>query len=162
MTRRGDGLPPRLRDRGQSVAINYTFSLIIVALLMSGLFIAMSGFLETERENVTRAEFEVLGNRIAADISTADRLARTTTGDAQVQVRTKIPQMVAGSEYDVTITSSPAPGGGYDVAIELWASEVSVGKNVSTRTQLEVTSSSLDGGKYVISSDGTTIEVDDD
>lgn len=161
MARRGARLPPRQQERGQSIAINYTFSLIIVSVLMSGLFIAMSGFLDNERENVTRSEFDVLGNRIAADIATVDRLALTTSGDADVRVRTEIPPTVAGTEYEVTITSTPVSGA-FEVEIELRAQDVSIVKNVSTRTRLPVTTSTFGGGAFEVSSDGSTIEVDDD
>lgn len=158
--RSGPGLPPR--DRGQSISINYTLSLIIVTVLIAGLFVAMSGYLETERENVTRAELEVLGNRIAADIATADRLARTTETDARVEVRTTIPRSVAGSEYEVTITSSdPGLNEQFNVEIELRAPTVGVSKNVSTRTEIEVDNSNLHGGPFEVVYDGTTIEVKD-
>lgn len=158
------GLTPR--DRGQSVSINYTLSLVIVTMLIAGLFVSMSGFLETERENVTRAELQVLGNRIAADIATVDRLARSTKGDARVVVRTTIPRSVAGSEYEVTITSSSntLPSDGYthyDVEIELEAPTVGVTKNVSTRTKFEVVDSDLYGGPFEVVYDGSTIEVKD-
>lgn len=154
-------MPPR--DRGQSVSINYTLSLVIVTLLISGLFMAMSDFLDNEREHVTRSELEVLGNRIAADIATTDRLARTTRTDAQVEVRTNIPTEVAGSQFGVTITSSsPAGIDHYDVEIQLKAPVVGVSKNVSTRTSTEVVGSTLNGGRYEVVYDGSTLEVTDD
>lgn len=155
------GLPPR--DRGQSISINYTMSLIVVTVLISGLFIATNDFLEDERENVTRSELEVLGNRIAADVATTDRLARSTDGDARVEVRTTIPRSVAGSEYEVTITSSsPADIEHYDVEIQLRAPGTRVTKNVTTRTAFAVEDSHLNGGPFEIVYDGSTIEVNDD
>lgn len=156
------GLAPRRRDRGQSVSINYTLSLIIVTLLMSGLFIAMSDFLDDERERTTRSELTVLGNRIAADIATADRLARTSD-DGVVEVRTTIPRTVAGSEYDVDIASTQVGSTGYwDVEITLQAPVVSVLRTVQVRTDIEVVDSDVDGGRYVVHFDGSTIEVTDD
>jgi len=149
------------RDRGQSISINYTLSLVIVSVLMSGLFISMSGFLDTERTRVTRSEFEVLGNRVAADIATADRLAETTESNAGVEVETAIPPRVAGSWYTVTITSQPAGSGQFVVEIQLDAREVDVSKNVSTKTEFEVVNSRLTGGSYVVSFDGSTLGVSD-
>lgn len=165
MTDSGDrsrsALPPR--TRGQSIAINYTMSLIIVTMLISGLFISMSAYLENERENVTHAELEVLGNRIAADISTTDRLAQTTEGDSRAEIHTSIPASVAGSQYEVTITSNSPPGiDYYNVEIQLRARGTGEAKNVSTRISNEVTGSNLNGGDYVVVYDGTTIEVTDD
>lgn len=158
----GSGLPARSSDRGQSISINFTLSLVIVTLLMSGLFMSVSGFLDTERERVTRSEFEVLGNRIAADISTVDRLAQTTDGDAEVRVTTKIPARVGGTDYEVTITSSQfASTGYYDVEVQFRAPEVGVSRNVSTRTDFAVVGSKLIGGRYTVVYDGTDIEVND-
>ena len=156
------GLAPRRRDRGQSVSITYTLSLIIVTVLISGLFISMSGFLDSERERVTRSELTVLGNRIAADISTADRLARTTD-DGEVEVRTTIPESVAGSEYDVEISSTQfGTTSFYDVTVTLQEPETQVTRTVRVRTDFEVVTSRLNGGPYVVHFDGTDIEVTDD
>lgn len=157
------GLAPRRSDRGQSISINYTISLVIVTVMMSGLFLSMSGFLEDERERTTRSELTVLGNRIAADIATADRLALTVE-DGRVEVRTTIPRSVAGSEYEVDVTSSGFDGGtdSWNVTISLRASDTGVSQTVSVRTDHEVVDSDLNGGPYVVTSDGTVVEVDDD
>lgn len=154
------GLPPR--DRGQSVAINYTLSLIIVTVLISALFMSMSDFMGDERERVTRSELEVLGNRITADIATTDRLARATDGDARTEIRTDIPPDVAGVDYSVTITSATAGSGYYDVEVQLRAPAVDVNRNVSVRTSTEVSNSRLIGGSYRVVYGGSTIEVKND
>lgn len=162
MTREFDERGQSKRDRGQSVSINFTLSLIIVTLLMSGLFISMSGFLDSERERVTRSELDVLGNRIAADISTADRLAQSTSGDAAVSVTTTIPPRVAGSRYQVEITSSQFKSSDfYNVSVNLQAPVVSVNRTVKTRTRSEVVTSTIDGGEYTVAFDGSTLEVTD-
>jgi hypothetical protein len=142
------GLPPR--DRGQSVTINYTLSLIIVTLLISGLFIAMSGYLETQRERVTRSEFDVLGNRLAADIATTDRLARAGD-DAQVEVRTAIPAAVAGIDYNVDVESTPFKSSNWhNVTITLRSPRLGVERTLRVRTANEVGDSSLSGGPYEV------------
>jgi hypothetical protein len=155
------GLPPR--DRGQSVTINYTLSLIIVTLLISGLFIAMSGYLDTQRERVTRSEFDVLGNRLAADIATADRLARAGD-DAQVNVRTSIPAAVAGIDYNVDIESSPFKSSTWhNVTVTLRSPRLDVERTLHVRTANEVSDSSLSGGAYVVHYHGNSgkLEVHD-
>lgn len=149
------------RDPGQSITVNYTLSLVIVSVLMSGLFISVSGFIETEQRRVTRAEFDVLGNRIAADIATTDRLARTTRANSAAEVETGIPPRVAGAGYEVTITSQPAGSGQFLVEIRMESEDVDVSRNVSTRTEFEVVNSRLTGGPYVVSFDGSTLEVTD-
>jgi type II secretory pathway pseudopilin PulG len=160
MTDRNTALPPR--DRGQSISINYTLSLVIVSLMMSGLFISMSGYLDSEREQVTRSEFEVLGNRLAADISTADRVARTTTGGGEVRIRTSIPESVAGSSYSIVVSSSSTGSGFYDVEIQFRAPQYGVSQNVTTRTKFEVVDGGVRNGPYEVVFTGSTLEVRDD
>lgn len=156
------GIAPRRRDRGQSVSINYTLSLIIVTVLMSGLFIAMSDYLDDERERTTRSELTVLGNRVAADIATVDRLAQASN-DGTVEVRTTIPRTVAGSEYQVDIASTQVGSTSFwDVEITLQAPVVSVVRTVRVRTDTEVVDSDLNGGRYVVQFDGSSMEVTDD
>jgi hypothetical protein len=160
MTDQRGALPPR--DRGQSISINYTLSLVIVSVMISGLFIAMSGYLDDERAQVTRSEFEVLGNRLAADISTADRVARTTGTGAEVRIRTSIPDSVAGSSYSILVTSSPTGSGFHDVEIQFKASQYGVSRNVSTRTKYEVVDGGVRNGPYEVVFTGSTLEVRDD
>lgn len=151
----------RRGDRGQSVSINYTLSLMIVTLLMAGLFISMGGYLEDERTRATRSELDVLGNRIAADIAAADRLAETSSNDAGAEVRvvTRIPEAVAGTEYYASISSSGGPDR-WTVSIELVAPTVNVERTVTTTTRFEVVDSRLSGGRYRVVYDGAAGEIE--
>lgn len=154
------GLAHRRRDRGQSVSINYTLSLIIITVMMAGLFISMSSFLDDERERVTRSELSVLGNRITADIATADRLA-SATDDSSVEVRTTIPPSVAGVDYEVDITSTQYRSTSYwNVTVTLRGPSVGVEKTVKVRTAHEVVDSSLNGGPYIVRYRGNADEIE--
>lgn len=164
MSKNRSGIVERRRDRGQSISINYTLSLIIVTVMMAGLFISMSTYLDDERERVTRSELSVLGNRITADIATADRLARTSDG-GRVEVRTSIPPAVAGVDYVVDISSTQYRSTNYwNVTVTLKSSTVSVEKTVKVRTAHEVADSSLNGGPYIVRYRGNAdeIEVEDE
>jgi hypothetical protein len=148
------------RDRGQSVSVNYTLSLIIVTVLISALFISMSGFLDDERERVVSAELKVLGNRMAADIATADRLARTTSSPARVEVRTDIPTTVGGSDYRVDVSATEFQSSGtWNVTITLRAPDVQVSQTVNVRTETRLVDSEFGSGAYVVVYDGSTMEV---
>lgn len=148
-------------DRGLSVAVNYTLSLVIVAMLMSGLFMSMSSVLVSEREQTVQGEFDVLGNRVAADISAADQLASTTGGSGSVEIHTTIPSQVAGTDYLVQI-ASVAVGDYYLVVIEFESRQVAVTREITVKTQHEVATASFSGEDYVIEFVGGKLEVRSD
>ncbi|MFC7028484.1 hypothetical protein ACFQH8_15745 [Halomicroarcula sp. GCM10025710] len=69
-------------DRAVSTALGYVLTLSIASLLVTGLIIAGSGFVEDRREQVVREELTVIGQQIGADLARADRLwwRRTAAG----------------------------------------------------------------------------------
>lgn len=149
-------------ERAISVSVNYILSLVIVTMIISGLFIGMNGFVQTERKNTVRSEFDVLSNRLTADLAAADRLAQTTSGPtASVEVYTEIPQQVAGVGYEIEITATDA-GDYYDVTIRLTSNRFGIERVAEVRTANEVVDTTVSGGPYVITFDGSTLEVDND
>lgn len=164
MRRDRSGLAPRRRDRGQSISVNYTLSLIIVTVLISGLFIAMSGYLDAERERVTRSELSVIGNRLAADIATTDRLANVTT-NGKAEVRTDVPSTIAGADYNYDV-GSWSPGSGvpfYIVELTFKAPDTQVQRTIRVKTAHEVVNDTdINGGRFVVTytSASGTLEVD--
>lgn len=97
-----------MTDRGVSVTVNYVLTITITTLLLSGLFIASGSLIESQSERAINDEFDVLGERFAADLSTADRLAQTDSTDTTTTVRltTELPSRVAGTEYSIEITTN--------------------------------------------------------
>lgn len=95
----------RLDDRGVSTTIGYALTLGVASLLITGLLIAGGGFLEDQRERTTTTELEVIGEQIAADLSSADRLSGS--GVDSVTITRNLPDRVTGSAYTVNVTNSP-------------------------------------------------------
>lgn len=139
-------------DRAVSVQVNYTLSLAIITVMIAGLFMGMSTFLQNERESAVQSEFDVLGNRVAADLAVADRLNQSAWSDATVRVATTVPEQVAGQGYEITIVSSSvgSPVKYYDVTIYLESNGLSVNRSVSVRTRSKVEPGSISGNNYVI------------
>ncbi|MFC7155115.1 hypothetical protein ACFQPA_06550 [Halomarina halobia] len=94
-------------DRATSVQIGYTLSLAITAVLISGVLITAGGVVDSRQEQTVRSELTVVGERIAADLMTADRLA--TAGGSEVRVDVSLPARVAGASYRVTVDTSASP-----------------------------------------------------
>jgi hypothetical protein len=102
----------RLRDdtRGVSVTVNYALNLVVATLLIGGVLTATGGMVDDHRESAARTELSVLGERVAADLMAADRLAVVgadgPVGDSTVTVAVSLPERVAGTRYEVSIEAS--------------------------------------------------------
>lgn len=91
-------------DRGVSTTVSYVLTLGITTILISGLLIATGGAVDDRRNATTRDALDVVGQRIAANLMAADRLAETGAGTVVVDV--SVPDRLAGSGYSVTVNGS--------------------------------------------------------
>jgi hypothetical protein len=90
--------------RGVSTVLGYSLNLMVATLLVTGLLIAAGSLVESQRDQASRAELQVIGERLVANLETADRLARSAT-DGHGSVDTRLPSHVAGSSYRVAIVT---------------------------------------------------------
>lgn len=141
-------------DRGVSVTVNYVIALSITAVLISGLLIAGSGYVENERDRVVREELEVVAEQLAAGIDDADRLSRATASTPELRVGVDLPDRVASESYRIQITELSAPGaqpGRYELTLRSAQSDVSVTLTISTLVPL--TETSVNGGWVAVELD---------
>ncbi|PSP55193.1 hypothetical protein BRC82_06710 [Halobacteriales archaeon QS_1_67_19] len=96
----------RRDSRGVSVTVNYVLNLAIAALLVGGVLTATGGMVEDRRESAVRTELSVLGERIAADLMAADRLA-VAGEEPTVAASVSLPDRVAATRYEVAIETAP-------------------------------------------------------
>jgi hypothetical protein len=138
-------------ERAVSVPVNYSQAIIITTILLAGLMLATADEVRSQRDRTIQSEFEVLSNRIAADLSAADRLASTTESTNQdvVEVTTSLPPTVAGAGYTAEISSTPV-GSGYRVTVSLDASRGDSDITYHLKTRTEVLDSTIGGGEYTI------------
>lgn len=94
-------------ERAVSVTVNYAMNLAIATVLIAGLLTVTADLVEDRRESATRSELTVVGNRVAADLMSADRLAQAGD-DPEVRIETTVPSQVAGSQYTITIDATPS------------------------------------------------------
>lgn len=96
-----------MTDRAVSVTVNYVMTITIATLLVSGLAVSAGGLIESQSERAIESELEVLGQQLAADVESADRLATVAEGnDAEVRIESGLPTRVAGTGYDITVAES--------------------------------------------------------
>ena len=143
----------RRDERAVSVTVNYVIALSLTAILISGLLVAGTSFLEDRRESVTRGEFDVTGEQLAAGIGQADSLAATGATDLRVAVR--LPPTVAGASYHVRVTEVAAPGaepGEYVLSFDSPATDLT--RNVTVRTERPMAQTDVPGGTILVVLEG--------
>jgi len=80
--RRGSGRKRLLSDeRGVSVTVGYVLTLAIGAVLLSGVVIGVGGVVDSQTDRAVRGDLSVLGQTTAANVESADRLARAAAAD---------------------------------------------------------------------------------
>lgn len=143
---RGTGRTPlRGDERAVSTTVNYVLAIGIVAILVSGLLIGTGDFLSDQRQQAVRMELETLGNRIAGELASVDRLSRS--GGA-VNVTLRRPERVAGSTYTTELVTG---GGCPRTCVELTAdrTDTTVRIPVGNRTSVSL---DRDGERFWLNS----------
>lgn len=154
----GDGSPRCTGggdDRAVSVTINYTLNLAMATILISGLLFAVGNTVEDRRETAIRSELEVLGHRLAANLQSADRMARAGGPDSRVRIETPLPETVATTTYRVSVGSS-----GSQQFVRLSTTDPQVEVEVAVGTRTTIAADTVPGGTVVVVFDGTGLEVE--
>jgi hypothetical protein len=158
------GATVRGDDRAATSVLSYVLTLGITALLISGLLIAGGNVVDGQRERVVRTELRVVGQGLAADISTVDRLARST--DQPVELTRETLSRVAGVGYSVEVDEVATPGAtnnGYRYELRLSTDVPDVEVLVGFSTQTRVAETAFSGGDVRVAYDPGTddLEVSD-
>lgn len=143
-----------MNDRGVSTSVSYVLVLGIVALLTSGLVVGFAPIVTDQQHDTVHSTLEVFGNDIAGDIDSADRLATKAGDNGTVELRTRLPDRVGGSTYEIELVNRTEETGGtdYDYDIELRSDDpdTTVRVRVRSRRPLEGEPEVLDGGNLKI------------
>lgn len=137
-----------MTDRAISTTVGYVITLGITSLLVSGLLIAGGGFVQDTRQGTVQDELEVIGQQLAADIASADRLAGAGGPNAEVRIERELPDTVTGRTYSVSVTDSTS--GPSEVTLTLSTEDPDVSVDVSLYVQRDVATGDLQGGDVVI------------
>ena len=143
-------------ERAVSPVFGYVLTLGISTLLVSGLLIAATGFVDTQRERTTESALQVVGQQVSADIAAADRLHRTD-GATDVVIERGLPESVVGSQYTVFVWSDG--NGPTDAYLRLTTVRPNVTVEVGVANETNVANSAVGGGEIEISYDGNALEV---
>jgi len=130
-------------SRGVSTALGYVLNLGVATLLVTMLLLSAGTLVEDQRDRAADTELEVVGERVAADLAAADRLARTND-PTTVRVGADVPVRVAGSYYTVSVNES----GNDQVVLHADQPDVEVVVPFDART--EVRASTVNGGELAV------------
>ena len=99
----------RLRedDRAVSIAVTHVLTIAVTTLIIGGLMLGAGFLLETEKERSAEDSLETIGERLSAQLSSADRAA---ADDGEITIRADHPQTVAGSGYTVDLVDGDGCG----------------------------------------------------
>jgi hypothetical protein len=133
-------------QRAVSTTLNYALNLSLATLLIAGLLIAGGNFVQDQRKQTIRTELRVIGQQIAADVASVDRLARAEDSVDTASLNRKLPERVADSTYSVKIPDTGPP---YTITLTSTNPDVSVSVNIDTQTNIK-TPLSVSGGTIEI------------
>lgn len=142
-------------DRAVSTALGYVLTLSIATLLVTGLLVAGSGFVDDRREQVVRDELTVIGQQVSADLARADRLvgaADSSGASLTVAVNKTYPDRVTGSAYQVELDPSNDR-----LVLSSDSPEITISIDIVHRTDLGA--STADGGIIQVAYDSSTGEL---
>jgi PKD repeat protein len=90
----------RTDARAVSITVNHVLAMGITSILMVGLFASTGTFVANQVDSAGQYELEVIGNRLAAEIQVADRMAAR---GGQAELRVVQPSSVASGSYSVSL-----------------------------------------------------------
>lgn len=152
-------------SRAVSTAMSYALVLGIVTLLLTGVIAGFAPLVENQRAEATHSTLEVLGNDLAGDVGNADHLASATGGDGTVVLRTRLPDRVGGSPYEIEVTEvdPDSDANRYEILVTSPDRETSAAVGLRTTTPVDAAATdTLDGGPVEIVYDGTALVVRED
>lgn len=142
---------PAVDRRGVSTAVGYVLTLSVATILISGLLVGLGGFVEDQRAGTARDELRVIGQQIAGDLSSADRLARVGS-PIEVRVRRGLPESVTGASYRIEVSDGATPDD--PVSVELSTENPDVTVSLGVHLDTPVVDTTLGGGDVVIRLNG--------
>ena len=133
-------------ERGISRLVSYMLTVGIAMILITGLLLAGSQLVADQRDRTTRSQLDVIGNQIAGSLEAADRIVRSTEAQPnELNITRSLPERAVDSLYSIEIRDEEI------IVSETGAGAVSV--VVPYRTETDVETGSVSGGKIVIEYD---------
>lgn len=152
-------------DRAVSVAITHVLTIAITTILVAMLVTSAGGMLETETDRSAETSLETIGERLAGEIGSADRLG--PDGNGNVTIVADHPRTVANSRYTIEMLGPTRCGNeaplldGSSACLELTATDAGVTTHVPVANETALdTDAVVSGGTIEVRSDGDEITIE--
>lgn len=149
-----------MNDRAVSTTVSYVLALSIATMLVGGLIVAGSTFVEDRRESVVEQEMRVVGEHLASNVEQVDRYARAPADVHEARISQTYPGSVTDSSYTVRLRQrDPEPS-----RLLLNASNPDVRVAVNVTVQSDVDDTAVGGGRIaaVYDTDDSHLEIEND
>lgn len=147
------------RDRrGVSTTISYVLAIGITVVLVAVLLVGMTAMMDGQRDRAVDSELRVVGEGIATELTTVDRIAVGAAADDTLAMRVEAPDRLAGQSYRVGLTVDDCTTA--DACVRIRTSDRSLLVALNNRT--EVRSAELAGGTLWIVAEGESVTIQDD
>lgn len=148
--RRADDWSSRSGSRALSSTVNYVLALAVTSILVSGLLIAGSGYMESQRTIAVGNALEVQNEQLADSIGEIDRLATAMDDeDGNASIRVALPDRVIDRSYRVAVANETDPGDArYTYRLEATSGDVE--RSTVVRTTQSIEETTIRGGSVVI------------
>jgi hypothetical protein len=150
-------------DRAVMTTVSHVLTIGITALLVVGLLVTANGALLDEKEEASREEMRTVGNRIASELSSVDRMAAES---GNVTVTANHVERIAGERYRVSLShgATACTGGRIPSSVDtcLRIEGVSSGRTVTVPVANK-TAVSIDrgeNGRYRLSAETQPVTTD--
>lgn len=148
---RSDRTAARTDERAVSATVNYVLALAVTSILISGLLIAGSGYMESQRTIAIGNALSVQNEQLADSVGEIDRLAAATEDeDANASIRVQLPDRVIDRSYRIAIENET----GVDDRRHTYLIEATtddVERSTLVRTTYPIEETTVRGGPVVIS-----------
>lgn len=147
-----------MNERAISTMLGYVLTLAISALLVAGLLTVGGSFVDSQQAVVVDSGLQVIGQRLAGDLATADRLAQLDRGTTELRLTARLPTTVSQTSYTIDITTT---NGNTSLILSPQSSKRNVTVDVANTTA--ISPGTVTGGDLVIvyNDAETRLEVED-
>ena len=144
-------------ERAASTTVTHALAIGISSLLVLTLLFGLGSFLDGQEKNAADRQFRTIGERVATEVSKADRYARDNGDSATLRVTH--PGRVAGSTYRIAVEDATQPDCATDsVCVVVNPDD---GAGATRRVTLELgPTTTVDGGRQVVSGGDFEITVE--
>lgn len=134
--------------RAQAISLEYVLGIGVAVALVGGLLVAGGGFVADQQRSAARAELQVIGQQIAADVEAADRLI-AAGNDPTVRLERTLPRDVTGSAYRIELVRQSDP------VLRLNATSSDINVIVGFHNYTTVETSRVLGGPIIVNRTGS-------